>query len=364
MAVTITATVLPDSRSVRVDINGLEGDPKTIWRTQGTTAAIAEARFAIIADTSSSFIGVDYEAGLDVPIVYSVQVGTTITYAAPVTIVSGDRDWYTALGQPSLSRVINVESFPALVKALARSEVRPLTSPNPLVVLHARLGVVGVLTLITLTYEEAQAVRALLELSPLFQFKCPPDRGVPFGSLYLLAGDYEEQRTVPDGAKEPSRRFVINVVEVDRPPLVVAPPYENTWQDWYDEALWNASFDAWTRKSWLDILIEPLPALPSGYPVQALGYLTLGGQAIAAAGGGGIGTPVTAAGSLTLSGSAVTSGEVDSATDPYDTLGVPYDAPSPGVGAVGYLTLDGSASVSTVAYTAAAGYTSATKYGA
>lgn len=254
---TVMVTVLPDARAARVTVDDLGGDTAVVWRSDGTTAAPVQVRLAVIIESSQTLAGIDYEAPMDVPLTYSAVVDGTTYTAAPVTIPSFGRDWYTALGQPSLSRPITVESFPALTHGLAHSRVRPLNSRNPLIITHARLGGEGVLTLLTMTYSEAQAVRALIDLSPLFQFKTPPDRDIPGGVMYLLAGDYSEERVI-DAANEPTRRFVIDVVEVDRPPLEVTPPDENTWQDWMDEEIGNSTWAAWTSKSWLDLLIETM----------------------------------------------------------------------------------------------------------
>lgn len=258
---TISATVLPEYRAVRITVDGLGGETATIYRESPYVAGMQAVRLATVIDTAESFSGVDYEAPMDVPLTYTAEVDGSLYIAFTVTIDSEGRDWYTALGSPSMSRVVLVESFPAWTRPLARSQVRPLHSQNPLVILHARQGIAGTLSLLTLTHSEAEAMRYMLEVSPLFQFKTPIDRGLPDGSLYLLAGDYVEERVVVN-ANEPTRRWVIEVVEVDRPPLVVPPPTENTWQDWDDETLSNSTWEAWKSKSWLDILVEDLSLTP------------------------------------------------------------------------------------------------------
>lgn len=253
----VVVTLLPAYRAVRVTVNTNNADEATVYRDTAQTLP-EEVRLAVIASTQQSLSGVDYEAPMDVPLTYSVEVSGVTFMSVPITIPSYGRDWYCALGQPSISRAVTVESFPEMTRTLGHSRVRPLTSRNPLIITHIRTGLTGTLTLLALTAAEAQAIRSLIDLSPLFQFKAPADRGLPDGGrLYLLAGDYREQRVV-QAANEPTRRFIIDVVEVDRPPLVVPPPVENTWQDWDDEALWNSTWDAWRRKSWLDILVEDL----------------------------------------------------------------------------------------------------------
>lgn len=252
--VTVVATVLPMWRAVRISVGGFGGAPVAVWRIEPGRQPV-QARLSVQVSTASSYVGVDYEAPMDVPLVYRAVVTGANYEALPVTIDSLGLDWWTALGNPSISRVVTVESFPELSRALSHSAVRPLFSAYPLVITHARVAATGTLTLLTLTDSEAAAMRTLIQTSPLFQLKSPAVNGLPDGALYLLAGDYVEQRTTRL-ATEPSRRFIINVIEVDRPPLEVPPPAENTWQDWLDEPLGNSSWGAWLGKSWLDLLVE------------------------------------------------------------------------------------------------------------
>lgn len=252
--VDVLATVLPLWRAVRISVGGFGGAPVTVWRIEPGRQPV-QARLSVQVSTASSYVGVDYEAPMDVPLVYRAVVTGTSYDALPVTIDSLGLDWWVALGNPSMSRVITVESFPELSRPLSHSAVRPLFSAYPLVITHARVAATGTLTLLTLTDSEAAAMRTLIETSPLFQMKSPAANGLPHGTLYLLAADYVEQRTTRL-ASEPSRRFIINVIEVDRPPLDVPPPAENTWQDWMDEPLGNSSWGAWLGKSWLDLLVE------------------------------------------------------------------------------------------------------------
>lgn len=274
MSVTISVEVMPSLRAVKVNVAGFSGTPPTIYRQTPTQVTPVEVNLAYLALTSESVIGVDYEAPMDVPLVYSASGAEVLgwtdvwhddwdtassdsQYADPVTVPSYGKDWYTALGQPSLSSEVLVNSFPEMQRPLAVSLAQPLNSKNPLPVVFARRGIRGDLTLITLTADAAAAMRGRLEASPLFLFKTPVDRGIPGGLVYLLAGDYSETRATR-AAQDPTRYWVISVIEVDRPPLEVPPPAENTWQNWADESLANSSWHAWTGKSWLDVLTEEL----------------------------------------------------------------------------------------------------------
>lgn len=268
----LTLMVLPASRAVRVNVSDFGATTPTIWRRAGNEPLAAEVRMAVMVSTAASYIGVDYEAPMDVPLYYEarsemVEGGWSDLWdddweasgdsfiQGPVLIPSNNEDWVVALGQPALSRVALVESFPELTRGLSHSLVRPLRSKYGLPILHASLGAVGTLTLLALTLGETAALRSMIELSPLLQLKCPPNRGLPGGVLYLLVKESTEQRATRLGT-EPSRRFILSVEEVARPPLEVLVPNENTWQMWEDEPLANGTWAVWAEMSWLDVLIQ------------------------------------------------------------------------------------------------------------
>lgn len=275
MSIVLSVEVLTAIRAVRLNVTGIGGELPTIVRYTPASPHPVTVRLAVVVSTVENFIAVDYEAPLDVPITYEVTagagtVGWTDTWhddwdsssldsmtAAPVVVPSYGLDWVVALGQPSLSRVVTIESFPELTRELAASTALPLGAQFPTPVVFGMTGAAGVLTLITLSLPELVEVRRLLATSPLFQLKAPPDRGLEdTGTMYLLVRRYVESRATRL-AQDPCRRIAVEVVQVARPPLEVAPPAENTWQDWEDA---GATWAEWLDRSWLDLLTEDLGA--------------------------------------------------------------------------------------------------------
>lgn len=247
------ATLLAEvaGRAIRVTLGARGGEEFTILRH--TVYGDYPARFATQVDTADTWVGYDYEAPPDVPLVYLATLPSGVVESAPVTLPSQGKDWWIAVAQPSLSRPVIVESFPALSYPLAHGLVQPQASRYPIAVIQGRRSARGTLTLLALTLGEGQALKSLIERSPFFLLNGPADRGYPRGGLYLLAQDYEEQRTVRV-AQEQSRRFVIGVTEVDRPPLEVPLPEENTLGDWKAE---GTTLSGWRSRTYLDLLNEP-----------------------------------------------------------------------------------------------------------
>lgn len=247
------ATVLAEvaGRSMRVTVGARGGAAVSALRS--TRYGQAQVRFGVQIDTADTWVGYDYEMPLDVPVTYLVDVGGTVLDTAPVTMPSQGRDWWVVVVQPSLSRPVHIESFPALQYPLAHGLVQPQASRYPIAVVQGRRSGRGTLTLLTLTADQGAGLRSLVELSPFFLLNGPPDRAYPGGGLYLLAQDYTEERTTRV-AQEPSRRWVIPVVEVERPPLEVPVPEENTLGDWKNE---GTDLAGWRTRDYLDLLNEP-----------------------------------------------------------------------------------------------------------
>jgi len=247
----VVATVDLQGRYVEVNVD----------RTGLTLAALRrvtpwgerDVRMAVLVDTVDTLVGYDYEVPLDVNVRYrAVWDDGSSTLSAVVVMPASGQDWWVALGYPGISRPILIESFPALTSPLGHSLVQPLSARNPIPVIQARRGVQGTLTLLSLTLDEASALRTLIRQSPLFMLTGPADRGFEHG-LYLLAQDYVEERAFRL-AQRPERRWKITVQEVDRPPLDVPPPEQNTWQDWVVE---GTTLGGWRDRTNLDLLTEP-----------------------------------------------------------------------------------------------------------
>lgn len=238
-------------RTVRLTMSERGGATFTV--TRSSRYGTVPARLGVQVDTADTWVAYDYEMPLDVPVTYTATLdGGGTVKANSVVMPSGGQDWWVAVSQPSLTQPVTIESFPALQYALGHALVQPQMSRYPIAVIQARRSGRGVLTLLTLTLEEGDALLTLVDRSPFFYLTGPPDRGFTAGGLYLLAQDLERQR-VTRVAQDPARRWVIQVAEVDRPPLAVALPESNTLGDWVVE---GTDLAGWAGRTWLDVLTE------------------------------------------------------------------------------------------------------------
>jgi len=147
---------------------------------------------------------------------------------------------------PPSRAVFIISVFLALLALL----VRYANAAIPVVA--ARRGATGTLTLITLDLDAARGMISLIEAAPLLMLNGPPSHGFGQGQ-YLLVQDFDEQRWTRL-ATEPARLFVLQVQEVDRPPLDVAVPKQNTWAEWLADP--EGTYAGWRARTHLDVLTE------------------------------------------------------------------------------------------------------------
>jgi len=247
VTITVTATAKVPQRAIEVNISKAAGEtPGQIVRS--TVYGERDARVAWLLQTDLSWVAYDYEAPLDVAVTYRIGA----VWSGSATLPSDGKDWWISLGAPGLTRPITVHSFPTLTRKLGHSLVQPLTRRNPIPVVAARRGATGTLTLITLDLDAARGMISLIEAAPLLMLNGPPSHGFGQGQ-YLLVQDFDEQRWTRL-ATEPARLFVLQVQEVDRPPLDVAVPKQNTWAEWLADP--EGTYAGWRARTHLDVLTE------------------------------------------------------------------------------------------------------------
>ena len=243
MAVTIDVAV--EGRAIKVTVLGAaDASPEVSRRSPYGSGAV---RLSAQVDVPGVLVAYDYEAPLDVELQYTVEGASS----AKIVMPSNGLDWWVSLATPTLTRSVWVESFPALTRPLGHALVQPQRAKNPVPVIQRRRGATGTLTLLSLTLEEGSAIRNLIENSPLLMFIGPPSHGFGQG-IYLLARDYDEVRAFAD-ARQPERRFVIDVQEVDRPPVVIEQAPINSWQDWADS---GRTWGDWRDTDYLHVLTD------------------------------------------------------------------------------------------------------------
>lgn len=213
------------------------------------------AAVGVLIDTDTSYMVVDYRIPPDIPVTYWLELdsnpGVAVTEEVTVIVPSQAKDWLKALAFPALTRSVLIDSLPELTRAAGGALLKPLAASRAIPVLGPRQGATGTLTLLTLTLEERDGIIDFIDRSPVFLLQGPVKRGFGAG-LYLCAQDYSEKRLFYY-ADEPYRHFVINVVEVDPPPLAIEPTMLANWQYWQDNPeTWQYWRD---NRTWASVLV-------------------------------------------------------------------------------------------------------------
>ena len=183
--------------------------------------------------------GTDYEAPQGVPLTYRADVdnGTTITtyYATMEGLIDYGGDWIMPVGYPDFGTNIIVEygGVGALDRQIQQDTAMIINRDSPVVVSWGRKMWAATITVLTLEEPERFQLVNLLDF-PVLMFAARPGFGVE-DPVFLSVGGVSEERTSGLGS-ESSRRFVIQVQQVARPPAFYPPPIPAfSWQDRLDE---------------------------------------------------------------------------------------------------------------------------------
>lgn len=198
----------------------------------------------------------DYEAPLDSLVSYrATQV--TPSSSTPETAASGSvrvySEGYTWLKDPGLPsrniRLDEVEGIKDVVRPARAGVFHIIDRTHPVVVSARREGRQGDFTFTTATDAQSQELILLLSRGTVLLLQTPAGYGI--GSIYIHVGDVTENRPGTLGA-EPTRRWTLPVIMVDRPAGLATMPPGNTWAD-VDAAYisWQALYD--TRMKWFQV---------------------------------------------------------------------------------------------------------------
>lgn len=231
---TLDAPVV-DVALARVRLTGDVGVGTTSWdlyRTgpSGVPAYVRGAQAVPVGATAVDVVDYEAPAGVEVAYVLAARNVDGVTESAPEAVtLDVDDDWLVDLDDARNTGPVLVESFTELSYAAPQGVHRVLGRRTPIVTSDLRWTPTGRLVLTTATVAEARRVRDAFGSSSPLLFRTPAARGV--GNMYLVPlGDVVEQR-MSRIATEPSRRWVVDVVEIDRPDPSLYVPVTVTYAE-------------------------------------------------------------------------------------------------------------------------------------
>lgn len=242
---------------VELDVTGIGlYSTITITRTNTVTGLVTTVRGADTVSTggASAAVYFDYEAPLNVPVIYTITANTLDVYVAdPVTIVvSGNVYWLKNVSREGLSTTVTVSTITVSREARILSKQNVLGRKNPIVVTDVRGGRSGSMSL--LSYDSKAGKDAVINvLAPgdtLF-FQAPAASEFP--DMYFIAGTVEEQWG--GVSTDLTRVFSFDYTETDSPASTLSSIGFNSW-------LAVTNFGSWSdllakRVTWLDVLSSP-----------------------------------------------------------------------------------------------------------
>jgi hypothetical protein len=185
------------------------------------------------------FHGYDWEAPQQVSLTYRAVVTDGTNEATVEAVMTGEinygGDWVMPVGRAELGMVVNVEygGVGQTDRDVIRDVATVVNRSSPMVVSWGRQLAAGSLTVLTLEDAERRRFLGIIQY-PIIMFAARPNFGVE-EPLFASLGTVTEERTSGLGS-EPSRRWVMDVQFIARPPAVYAPPPPSaSWQTRTDE---------------------------------------------------------------------------------------------------------------------------------
>ena len=186
---------------------------------------------------------------------------SSLAYIDDVVIVTGplsvqldsDDDWLVDLDDARNTGPVLVESLSELTYTAPQGVHRIIGRRTPIVTSDIRWTPSGRLVLVTQTVDEARRVRDALGSSSPLLFRSTLERGV--GNLYFVPGASVVEQRMSRLATEPARRWLVELIEIDRPDPSLYTPLTVTWGEVLSEfATWQELLDE--RADWGDVLIN------------------------------------------------------------------------------------------------------------
>jgi hypothetical protein len=218
----------------------------------GVVANVRDAEPAEL-DAENKWVGFDYEPPLDIPFYYfatsTAAPGETVL-SAEILLASGGRTWLRHPGRPALSTQLTLVRGPALSRPIETGVFNVQGRSRAIAVTARRQSERGTLEIDAATEAENLAIVALIEDGATLLLTTPAGAGLP-GNMYVVLGEATEERYTGYGF-EPSRRWSIPFIVVDRPEGPAAP-FGNSWSDAFGGyASWHALLVG--EETWSDLL--------------------------------------------------------------------------------------------------------------
>ncbi|MFK0182294.1 hypothetical protein ACIQVR_40790 [Streptomyces xanthochromogenes] len=205
--------------------------------------------------TGAELVIEDYEAPLGTAFFYYVETrdstGALVEQRTSnsVTLDAGNPQyaWLKDPANPQKNLKVMVAKAPDWQRAATQSEIHVRGRRNPVILSDVRGGLVGDLSVFTLSDAERAALHWLLDAGTVLLWQATPGYGV--SDMYVMVGQVAETRGA-GAATDPIRTWTLPLTQVDMPvTLGVAGSAGRTWQDILSEfATWSdvlASFATW-----------------------------------------------------------------------------------------------------------------------
>lgn len=242
---------------IEIDASGLTGfSTVTLTRLNTATGVVGQVRSATAFSTggAGALAFFDYEAPLNVPVIYTLTTNTGASFTAPsVTITTAANVyWLKNVSQEGLSTAVTLSSVTVQRSARVLSKKNVLGRQNPVMVTDVRGGREGQMSLLAYDSKASKdAIINVLQPGDTLFFQAPA--GSEFPDMYFIAGDCTE---VWGGVStDLTRVFGFSYTEVDSPASVLSSLGFNSWLAVTSFGSWNSVIAK--RLTWLDVLNSP-----------------------------------------------------------------------------------------------------------
>lgn len=254
----MTALVDQNTKRVALSVSAASMTSLTVYRVAAGEEIIVRGADTTTPTGPGLWVGYDFEAPQGVATRYAADItdGSTIVTVGPVDtsgLVDYGGDYLMPVGQPSfaINPYIEAGGMGALEREVTQDIQPVINRASPVVVSYNRKFFRGEIIFLTMNDADRKNMELLLNF-PVVMFSARAGYGFD-EPVYLALGTAREERTSPMGY-ESSRRWIISVTQVDRPPadypyVLLGVTWQarqnvpNTWltastdyTDWYDYA--------------------------------------------------------------------------------------------------------------------------------